>query len=172
MVTRPKLSSIITHVGDNEAPGADLGELLYLGLECERPLARSARYTLRSVDEVVIGRADERFVSRSTDQGLRRVSIGVPDAWMSAMHVRLVRMLGTWMVEDANSKNGTFVNGNPVTRGPLADGDALEAGHTLFVFRERQVVRVAGSGELESSRLPVPAPGLRTLVPDLAFRVS
>jgi sigma-54 dependent transcriptional regulator, acetoin dehydrogenase operon transcriptional activator AcoR len=172
-VTRHKLSSTITHVGDNEAPGAaDLGDLLYLALECERPLARSARYALRSVDEVVIGRADERTTTRVVDQGTRRLLVGVPDAWMSGVHVRLVRMLGTWMAEDASSKNGTFVNGAPMTRSALADGDVLEAGHTLFVFRERQSVKEVVSNEIESSRLPVPAPGLRTLVPDLAERFS
>jgi DNA-binding NtrC family response regulator len=169
-VTRHRLSSTITHVGDNEAPGADLGDLLYLALECERPLARSARYSLRSVDEIVIGRTDERTVTRDVDQGTRRLLIGVPDGWMSGVHARVVRMLGTWIVEDANSKNGTFVNGFPVTRSPLADADVLETGHTLFVFRERQRVRGVGSGDVESSRLPIPAPGLRTLVPDLAER--
>ena len=172
-MTGHKLSSTITHVGDDEAlGGADLGELLYLGLECDRPLARSARYCLRSIDEVVIGRADERTVTRPAEKASRRLSIGVPDGWMSAVHARLVRMLGTWLVEDANSKNGTFLNGMPVTRSPLADGDVLEAGHTLFVFRERQLVERAASGELESSRLPMPAPGLRTLVPDLAKSFS
>src|SRR5262249_4552267 len=45
-------------------------------------------------------------------------------------------------------------------------------GHTLFVFRERQPVRGATSSEVESSRLPIPAAGLRTLVPDLAEAFS
>ncbi len=172
-VTRGKLSSTITHVGDEVSGADDFEDLLYLALECERPLARSARYSLRSIDEVVIGRTDERTVTRSTEQGSRRLLIGVPDGWMSAVHVRLVRMFGTtWIVEDAGSKNGTRVNGNPVTRSPLADADVLEAGHTLFVFREHQLVSPSASGEIESSRLPVPAPGLRTLIPDLAQRFA
>jgi DNA-binding NtrC family response regulator len=172
-VTRHELSSTITHVGDDGAPAdANAGDLLYLALECERPLARSTRYSLRSIDEVVIGRADERTATRVVDKGTRRLTIGVPDGWMSSVHARLVRMLGTWFVEDANSKNGTHLNGAPVTRSPLADSDVLEAGHTIFVFRGRQVVMGAGSGEVESSRLPVPAPGLRTLVPELAEQFS
>jgi DNA-binding NtrC family response regulator len=171
-VTQPKLSSTITQVGDDGPGGADLRDLLYLALECERPLARSARYSLRSIDEVVIGRSDERTVRRVVDGGTRRVLIGVSDGWMSGVHARLVRMLGTWMVQDENSKNGTLVNGLPVTKSALADGDVIETGHTFFVFRERQPVKVEGSGEVESSRLPVPAPGLRTLVPELAERFS
>ena len=39
-------------------------------------------------------------------------------------------------MEDLGSKNGTFVNGQD-TKGvtPLADGDTLALGRTVFVFR-------------------------------------
>jgi len=163
------LSGTLTHVSsrDGRAQNAP-GELLFLALECERPLARSARYSLASIDEVVIGRADERSTSRVTEKGSRRLLVGVPDRWMSSTHARLVRMLGTWLVEDAKSKNGTFVNGVALTRAPLRDGDVVDAGHTLFVFRDAEHCRGDASGDVDAAALPVPARGLRTLVPQLA----
>jgi hypothetical protein len=40
-----------------------------------------------------------------------------------------------WEIVDTGSKNGTLVNGQPVHRHKLRDGDLIEAGHTLFLFR-------------------------------------
>jgi DNA-binding NtrC family response regulator len=166
-VSERSVSETLTHIGDRDAraPGSPV-DFLYLALECERPLGRSARYALGSVDEVVIGRADERSVKRITENGLRRLHIGVPDRWMSGTHARLVRSLDTWLVEDAKSKNGTFVNEAPVKRVELEDGDVLEAGHTLFVFRAAQAIEA--THDVDAVTLPLPAPGLRTLLPSLA----
>jgi predicted component of type VI protein secretion system len=57
------------------------------------------------------------------------------DGQVSRVHATVERMGGDWIVTDAVSHNGTFVNGERV-RGHrrLRDGDAISIGHTLISF--------------------------------------
>jgi len=55
---------------------------------------------------------------------------------MSALHARLRRVLGRWVLEDAGSKNGVRVQGTPQRRAVLNPGDSIECGQTFFVFEE------------------------------------
>ncbi len=41
---------------------------------------------------------------------------------------------GAFTIEDLQSTNGTRVNGKRVRSSPLADGDAIQVGHTRFRF--------------------------------------
>ena len=41
---------------------------------------------------------------------------------------------GVFTIEDLQSTNGTRVNGKRVRSSPLADGDAIQVGHTRFRF--------------------------------------
>ena len=107
-----------------------ISAVLILALECDRPTALSARYELDGVSEVVIGRGQSRSSSR--DGG--RLSITVPDDWMSSRHVRIHNSFGRWIVEDQGSKNGSTLAGRPIVRHELSDGDRLELGHTIFGF--------------------------------------
>jgi DNA-binding winged helix-turn-helix (wHTH) protein len=55
---------------------------------------------------------------------------------VSRHHARLVIQDSVATVEDLGSKNGTFVNGSDaVGIAPLADGDRVALGRTVFVFR-------------------------------------
>jgi predicted component of type VI protein secretion system len=55
---------------------------------------------------------------------------------VSRSHAQLVRVGDRWSVEDAHSRNGTFVN---EVRAPgrwrLNDGDVVRVGHTTIAFR-------------------------------------
>jgi DNA-binding NtrC family response regulator len=158
----------VTHVNDDNARrGKAAPVALYVALDCEHLHASSARYALTGVDEVVIGRAEQRSTRRSVERGVPRLSLGLPDRWLSSTHACLSRVLGKWMLEDAKSKNGTFVNGVPVTRVELTDGDVVETGHVFFVFRCAEPLRGSAPADADASSLPSPAPGLRTLVPGL-----
>lgn len=54
-------------------------------------------------------------------------TIMIPDAAVSARHGRVAFRHGGWWVEDLQSANGTYVNGNRVEAPtPLEDGDELE----------------------------------------------
>lgn len=55
---------------------------------------------------------------------------------MSSAHARITRVRGSWVLEDTGSRNGTRVGGELVEQRPLSDGDTIELGRTLLLFRE------------------------------------
>ena len=62
------------------------------------------------------------FIGRSTD-----CKVCIPVRWISRQHALLSRQGGQFMLEDAGSKNGVFVNGQRVIKPPpLVDGDAIQ----------------------------------------------
>jgi transcriptional regulator with PAS, ATPase and Fis domain len=89
---------------------------------------------------------------------------------MSSTHVRLTRVLSRWVVEDNDSKNGTFLNGEPVHRAVLQDGDVIESGHTFFLYRHDVPAEGKDVGDADSSELQPEAAGLATLSPVLSAR--
>ncbi|HTM19668.1 MAG TPA: FHA domain-containing protein, partial [Kofleriaceae bacterium] len=106
-----------------------------VALECARPLVPPARLSVAEVDEVSIGRGADRGHRRITEEGRAVLRIDIPDGWMSSDHLRLRREAGDWMVADSRSKNGTYLRGQRIERAPLADGDLIEAGGSIFLFR-------------------------------------
>src|SRR5262249_39319693 len=105
---------------------------------------------------------------RSDDGGARKLIIRVPDPWMSATHATATKVLGRWVLTDANSKNGTRINGALHPRAALADGDLVELGHTFFLFRDALPTPAEESQDLEADPARVTVPGLHTLLPSLA----
>ena len=71
---------------------------LFLVMSCDRPAAPALRLSLEHVDEVLLGRAERRGTSREDRSGVPRLCVGVDDAWMSASHALLRRVLGSWMI--------------------------------------------------------------------------
>ncbi len=135
-----------------------------LALECDRPLERSTGHWLTGTDEVLFGRGAERQLRLTPESGLQRLTIRSPDARMSTTHARLLQVDGQWMIEDLNSRNGVFVNGEQVSRAELFSGDVIELGHTFFVFTIK-----AGAGNGGGELKPVvAAPSLITFLPELA----
>jgi DNA-binding NtrC family response regulator len=125
------------------------------------------RCSLADIEQVAIGRSDKQALQQSGGQ----LRIGVPDPWMSLSHLLVRRVLDSWAVDDAGSKNGTFVNGRRAGPGPLEDGDVIEAGETFFLFRKHAT---PGEGErfVDGDDLRPPAAGLTTLVPALALEFA
>ena len=64
------------------------------------------------------------------------------------------------MLVDLDSRNGTYVNGERISRAVLADGDVIECGRVLFVFG-------ASITPSEKDSLPTPDPLLVSLLPSL-----
>ncbi|HWB08109.1 MAG TPA: sigma 54-interacting transcriptional regulator [Pirellulales bacterium] len=56
------------------------------------------------------------------------------DALCSRVHAVISYENGTWWVHDAQSRNGTFVNGQKVDEAALDDGHRLRVGATEFLF--------------------------------------
>jgi pSer/pThr/pTyr-binding forkhead associated (FHA) protein len=81
--------------------------------------------------EVTIGRHDECDLTLDWDPQV------------SGLHAQLNNAAGQWLVsDDGLSRNGTFVNGERVVgRRRLEDGDQLEVGKTMLIFRSPEASR-------------------------------
>ncbi|MHB9035231.1 MAG: FHA domain-containing protein [Armatimonadota bacterium] len=61
--------------------------------------------------------------------------IGLPnDNTVSRNHARIAQEVTCYVLYDAGSTNGTFVNGNRIQRQELASGDLVQIGNTKFRF--------------------------------------
>ena len=60
--------------------------------------------------------------------------ICLADRSLSRNHCILTHEGTRWVIRDAGSANGTFVNGLQVREQPLHDGDQIRAGESVFVF--------------------------------------
>jgi len=143
---------------------------LYVGLTGDAAATSPMRISLHDVQRVDICRADAPSVQRGRDRGANVVTLELPDARMSSKHARLTRLGAGWVLEDLQSKNGTWLHRTRIAREQLADGDGFVVGHTALVFRERGG-DVADA--LDARAMPAPiAAGLATLSPDLAARFT
>jgi DNA-binding NtrC family response regulator len=79
---------------------------------------------------IEIGRGDG--AARAALSGDR---LDVPDGWASAAHARVGLEGEKATITDLGSRNGTWVSGERVTDRTLQDGDVVEIGHCLFVYR-------------------------------------
>jgi len=138
-----------------------------VAFEAARPLAAPSRHSLVDVDIVNIGRASSRRCERDGSGAVRQLALRVPDPRLSSSHARIARVYGRWIVEDLDSRNGTFVNGQRVPRAPLSDGDLIEVGQTFLLFRDLAVTPDARP-DVDAAELTPPVPEMATLSPALA----
>jgi DNA-binding NtrC family response regulator len=146
---------------------------LVVALSWQQPLVPGMRICLVSAREVLIGRGAPRAIRRDG----QLVEVTLDDRAMSRRHVLLRRLPAAWELEDLGSKNGTLVNGARCTRRTLDDGDVIEAGSTILLFREdgvggRSTVEACRDRDLAHDResgAPVVA---RTLALDLERQLS
>jgi transcriptional regulator with GAF, ATPase, and Fis domain len=61
--------------------------------------------------------------------------IGLPDDEVSRVHSQLVFAERNWSIVDADSRNGTYVNGALIARQLLASGDVVRLGAHLLLFQ-------------------------------------
>jgi DNA-binding NtrC family response regulator len=163
-----------------QAKGGRREPVLYVVLECARPLAAGARHLLGDVRAVVVGRgAGRRTVTREHDSGGATLVVRVPDRWMSSTHARIVRGErddeggdGEWVLEDAGSTNGSFVNGERVTRARLREADVIELGHTLILLHRQDDAPEDAPRDLDAEGDPLDVQEAATLVPALASQLA
>ncbi len=160
---RSENDSTISIQLDRGAHGPPVLPFLFVVLQADRPLGRSARYPLAGVESVALGR--EAMHPASAQEGV--VTLGFPDRSVSSAHAVLRRHRHEWRIEDRGSKNGTKLNGVRVQDARLADGDWIEIGNTFLRFRSGLAVGV-GAARQDSAALQLPALGLATLLPSLA----
>jgi transcriptional regulator of acetoin/glycerol metabolism len=157
----------VTLVRDDDGRADGEAAQLIVALAADQPRAASSRHLLDDVDQVELGRGAGRDVERRTSGGRRRLTVRLADAAASEQHARLTRVHGAWIVEDLGAKNRTFVNGRAVSRATVADGDVLEIGRTLVLFRDG-AVPVAGAPDLRVEQLVPGLPGRPTVAGELA----
>lgn len=68
--------------------------------------------------------------------------IVIDDTKASRRHARILSSGGVVEVEDLGSSNGTLLNGKPVQKRVLRDGDVIQIGATSLTFREVSAARV------------------------------
>jgi transcriptional regulator with GAF, ATPase, and Fis domain len=132
-------------------------------LECDSPATGSSRHSLRGIDQCVIGRGDGRDATRDGST----LRLDVPDRRVSSAHARLWRAYGRWMLEDAGSKNGTYVNWVKAKSAALEDGAIIRCGHTLFMFVASQP-EMGQAPDAHTSEMSSSLPGLVSLNRDLS----
>jgi transcriptional regulator with PAS, ATPase and Fis domain len=130
------------------------------------------RIALDGVDEVVIGRAEARSITRARTGGRTVVRVGVPDKRMSSAHARIVLGDGRIALEDLDSTNGVTFDGDRVRHAALVDGAQFELGQSLFLFRELTERPSWRTTDLDLERAPAQPPGLTTLDPIHATKLD
>ncbi len=90
------------------------------------------------------------------------------DESVSRQHARLLVGEQAARVEDLNSRNRTLLNGVPVSRAELLDGDRLSLGSVRFVvvlppFRARAVSEEGATAAVDAETQALRAPGLSML---------
>ena len=64
------------------------------------------------------------------------IEVSLQDDYASGRHARLFPQGSRWFLEDLNSTNGTFVNGERLTRAtPIEPGDDFRVGGTTMQLR-------------------------------------
>ncbi len=88
--------------------------------------------------------SDGRTVAVRDGLTLGRVAgcdIVIDDTKASRRHARIVAQDGVVEVEDLGSSNGTMLNGKPVQRRVLRDGDEIQIGATRIVYLAQAVAQ-------------------------------
>ena len=105
-----------------------------------RPLRARAGIRVMSADgpgDFMPWRANLLTIGRAPDNNL-----ALPDTEVSRHHARITRQPEGFVIEDLNSTNGTFVNGERVTRQLLRHGDEIQIGETTLVLEAHAVQEV------------------------------
>jgi hypothetical protein len=119
----PRNSDTFVAGGGREAV-VDSGSEPVFVVEDSESLAPGTRFAIGG-GVTVIGR------SGSSDIALRH------DDYASGEHARLMRRGGVLYIEDMNSTNGTFINGERCTgASALQPGDLVKIGSTTFRYKE------------------------------------
>ena len=65
---------------------------------------------------------------------LKSNEIPIADTRMSRENTRIFRQGRSWVLQDLDSKNGTFLNGSKIEAQTLSDNDEIRVGETWFSF--------------------------------------
>ncbi|MGI5125324.1 FHA domain-containing protein [Pseudonocardia sp. CA-107938] len=97
----------------------------------------------------------------------------IDDLLVSRYHAELRRGPQGWQLVDIGRRNGTFVNGRPVSQAPIGPGDVIGIGHALLQLDGDRLVEYADVGEINfrAEGLTVRA-GDKVLLRDVGFALE
>ena len=110
---------------------------------------------------------DELTLGRSAD-----CAICIPHRSLSRVHARLERREGRFTITDLESKNGVRVNGEPVDRRALRDGDRVQLGDVVLRFVGDAPASLQSTTTITPSPLSALAPAPSSAPADLALAVG
>lgn len=94
---------------------------------------------------------DKVYVLRQTLTVVGREPLNdvvIPDPELSRRHARIFWEDGSFLIEDLNSTNGTYVNGRRInSKTRLASGDIIDFGETIRVIYEHDIAPTAVNDE-------------------------
>ncbi len=115
---------------DGAAPEARVDNRIeFFDAEVGGSVGRLDTVTMGETGHDVVLRGDRMLIGR-----LSTCDICLADANSSRRHAELLRMDDDWYVADLDSTNGTTLNGEPVTKARLRDGDVIEVGITRLTY--------------------------------------
>jgi sigma-54 dependent transcriptional regulator, acetoin dehydrogenase operon transcriptional activator AcoR len=152
--------------------GTALHPVLYLVLECGRPMAGGMRIALAHIDEVVIGRGDARRLTRTRAGDKTTLRVEVADKRLSTEHARLALGDGKVTLEDLGSTNGTRVDGALVTAIALRSDTVFELGQCLFLYAEVAEKPTWRTTDLDAEQASETHAGFLTLEPLYGSRLE
>jgi DNA-binding winged helix-turn-helix (wHTH) protein len=130
-----------------EAPGARTAE----GVPANEPTSKTGFCWLLLDGKRLPLRTGENILGREPDEGIR-----IDSPTVSRRHARISVSPDAASLEDLQSKNGTFLSGEPVTAAvPLADGDEIGVGSVVLRFRMRSRSTATWSQSARQRRRPV-----------------
>jgi DNA-binding NtrC family response regulator len=147
--------------GDEPDAGAREGDMVYVTLCGDQPLAGGVAVEVTDGQVVVIARGPALAVDRRSGEG--EVWLRLPDARVSERHAVVEHRGDELRFEDLGSLNGSFLGGEPIRSAAIADGQTIVVGRTVLLFR-RGVERPATGNAFDVAG----APELRTLSPETA----
>src|SRR5258706_30886 len=81
---------------------------------------------------------------------------------LSSTHATFHLRNGDWVLEDANSRNGTWLNGRRITAAVVSDTDIVEIGRAFLMIRAGSAHPTQDVPDHDAAEIDVPL-GLATL---------
>lgn len=69
--------------------------------------------------------------------------ICLKDYQVSKRHARIIKDTTHFVIEDLESRNGTYINGKRVERAVLRDGDRIKLAETILVYHSNKMQQTA-----------------------------
>ncbi len=147
--------------GENAVPQPHL----FVVLQCNKLGAPGLRICLKGLKAVRLGRGEHRGHELQPDGVL---ALKLADERISSEHCELRYEDRRYTLRDCGSKNGTRVNGQPITGATTLEDNALiEVGRCFLLFRRGCLAEPSSPQVFESAAEPGTS-GLTTLIPQLA----